>query len=151
MADVVRTLEKVPAETDALIRVRLKEIGLDAPYLVTAVTPDGEVVLRSNVSPDVLRSFGQDLINVANELEAPPTPGHTTHCSRHRRRTKRWWMAVRKTVDVFLKDKLVASYLVVVEVIDRPTDDDFIAEQMQGHYSSDDIQSARFLVRSVLE
>jgi hypothetical protein len=61
---------------------------------------------------------------------------------------------VRKTVDVFLKDKLVASYPVVVEAMDGPTDDDFIArvkEQMQGHYSSDDIRSARFLVRSVLE
>ena len=49
------------------------------PHLVIAVTPAGEVVLRSNVSPDVLRSFGQDLINVADELEAPPTLGDTTH------------------------------------------------------------------------
>ena len=52
--------------------------------------------------------------------------------------------AVRKTVDVFLKDKLVASYPVVVDAIDRPTDDDFIArvkEQMQSYYSSADIQN----------
>jgi hypothetical protein len=39
----------------------------------------GEVVLRSNVSADVLRSFGEDLKNVAEELEAPPEPGDTTH------------------------------------------------------------------------
>lgn len=61
---------------------------------------------------------------------------------------------MRKTVDVFLKDKLVAAYPVIVEAIDRPTDDDFIArvkEQMKSNYSSDDIQSARFLVRGVLE
>ena len=61
---------------------------------------------------------------------------------------------MRKTVDVFLKDKLVASYPVVLEAVDGPTDDAFIArvkEQMQNHYSSDDIQSARFLVRSVLD
>ena len=53
-------------------------------------------------------------------------------------------LPVRKTVDVFLKDKLVASYPVVVEAIDRPTDDDFIArvkEQMQSYYSSADIQN----------
>ena len=52
--------------------------------------------------------------------------------------------AVRKTVDVFLKDKLVASYPVVVDAIDRPTDDDFIArvkEQMQSYYRSADIQN----------
>ncbi len=49
------------------------------PHLVIAVTLDGQVVLRSNVSADVLRSFGEDLKNVADELEAPPKPGDTTH------------------------------------------------------------------------
>ena len=79
MADVVRTLEKVLAEADVLVRLRLKEIGLEVPHLVVAVTPDGEVVLRSNVSPDVLRSLGEDLKNIADELEAPPEPGDSTH------------------------------------------------------------------------
>jgi hypothetical protein len=36
-------------------------------------------MLRSNVSPDVLRSFGEDLKNIADELEARPEPGDTTH------------------------------------------------------------------------
>lgn len=67
------------AEADALVRLRLREIGLEVSHLVIAVTPDGEVVVRSNLSPDVLRSFGQDLINVADELEAPPRRGDTTH------------------------------------------------------------------------
>jgi hypothetical protein len=31
-----------------LVRLRLKEIGLEVPHLVIAVTPDGEVVLRGN-------------------------------------------------------------------------------------------------------
>jgi hypothetical protein len=39
----------------------------------------GMVAGRSNVSADVLRSFGEDLKNVADELEAPPKPGDTTH------------------------------------------------------------------------
>jgi len=79
MADVVRTLENVLAEADVLVRLRLKEIGLEVPHVVVAVTPDGEVVLRSNVSPDVLRSLGEDLKNIADELEAPPESGDTTH------------------------------------------------------------------------
>ena len=79
MADVVRTLQNVLAEADVLVRLRLKEIGVEVPHLVVAVTPDGEVVLRSNVSPDVLRSLGEDLKNIADELEAPPEPGDTTH------------------------------------------------------------------------
>jgi hypothetical protein len=49
------------------------------PHLVIAVTPDGQVVLRSNVSADVLGSFGEDLKNVADDLTAPPKPGDTTH------------------------------------------------------------------------
>jgi hypothetical protein len=79
MADVVRTLESVLAEADVLVRLRLKEIGFEVPHLVVAVTPDGEVVLRSNVSPDVLRSFGEDLKNIADELEETPEPEDTTH------------------------------------------------------------------------
>jgi hypothetical protein len=79
MADGVRTLEKVMVEADALVRLRLKEIGLEVPHLVVAVPPQGEVVLRTNVSPDVLRSFGEDLKNIADELEAPPKPGDTNH------------------------------------------------------------------------
>jgi hypothetical protein len=79
MKDVIRPLEKVLAEADAVIRVRLKELGLEVPHLVIAVTPDGEVMLRSNVSPDVLRSFGEDLKNIADELDASPAPDGKSH------------------------------------------------------------------------
>src|SRR4029450_10198201 len=74
-------LDEILGEADALIRERLKDRGFELPCLVIVVTPDGQVVLRGNVSADVLRSFGEDLKNVANELEAPPDPGDTTHYS----------------------------------------------------------------------
>ncbi len=77
--DPVDAIQKILGEADDLIRQRLKESQLAVPHLVIGVTPDGQVVLRSNVSPDVLRTFGQDLINVADELEAPPKQGDTTH------------------------------------------------------------------------
>jgi hypothetical protein len=35
--------------------------------------------VRSNVSADVIRAFGQDLIDVADELTAPPGPDDTKH------------------------------------------------------------------------
>jgi hypothetical protein len=63
----------------AIIRQRQKDRGLQFPHLVVAVAPDGQVVLRSNVSSDGLRSFSEDLKNVADELTAPPEPGDTTH------------------------------------------------------------------------
>jgi hypothetical protein len=77
--DAAAILEEILNEADALIRQRLKDRGLELPHLVIAVTPHGEVVLRSNVSADVLRSFGDDLKNVADELTAPPEPGDRTH------------------------------------------------------------------------
>lgn len=79
MQDAAAILEKILGEADALIRQRLKDQALELPHLILAVIPDDQVVLRSNVSPDVLRSFGEDLKNLADELEAPPKPGDTTH------------------------------------------------------------------------
>ena len=58
--DPVAIIGEILAEADALIR-RSAERGLELPHLVIAVTPDGQVVLRSNASADVLRSFGEDL------------------------------------------------------------------------------------------
>ena len=72
-------LEQVLGEADALIRRRLEEADLELPHLVMAVTPDGKLVLRSNVSADVLRSFGDSLKEVADELIAPSQSGGTTH------------------------------------------------------------------------
>jgi len=79
MKDPVQVLEEVLGEADALIRHRLKQRGIEFPHLVVAVTPDGQAILRSNVSPAALRSFGEDLIGVADEFEASPEPGDTTH------------------------------------------------------------------------
>ena len=67
------------ARYDALIRLRLKEQGLELPHLVVGATPDNQIVVRSNGDAEVMRSFGEDLMNVAEELTAPPEPGDTTH------------------------------------------------------------------------
>ena len=72
-------LAEIVGEADALIRLRLYEGGFKVPHLVIALTPENRVVLRSNVSADVLRSVGQDLINVADELTAGPEPDDTAH------------------------------------------------------------------------
>jgi hypothetical protein len=79
MTDHAQILEQVLGEADELIRRRVKEAGLEVPHVVVAVTPDGQVVLRSKVPPEVLRSFGKDLQDVADELTAPKKPGETQH------------------------------------------------------------------------
>jgi hypothetical protein len=77
--DAAAILGEILSEADALIRLRLKEQGLELPHLVMAVMPDSQVILRSSVSPDALRSFGEDLLILADDLSAPPEPGDTTH------------------------------------------------------------------------
>ena len=60
----------------ATIRLRLKEQGLELPHLVVGATPDNQIVVRSNGDPDVIRSFGEDLKNVADDFT---NPDGTTH------------------------------------------------------------------------
>ena len=45
----------ISGEPDELIRRQLQELALQVPHVVVAVSPEGEVILRSNVSADVLR------------------------------------------------------------------------------------------------
>ena len=72
-------LEQVLGEADALIRRRLEEVGLDAPHLIVAATLDSEVILRSNVDMDMVKAFGEDLQQLADEVVGPPATGDTTH------------------------------------------------------------------------
>ena len=77
--DAAAILDEILGEADALIRQRLKEQGLELPHLVVGTTPDNQIVVRSNSDHEVMRSFGEDLNNLADELTAPPEPGDTTH------------------------------------------------------------------------
>lgn len=59
---------------------------------------------------------------------------------------------MKKIVDVFIRDKLVASYPVVVTLPEEPLSDrhfiERIKEQMRaGSYAPEDIAVARFTVR----
>jgi hypothetical protein len=77
--DPAATLNTIVGEADELIRGRLKELGLEVAHVVVAVTPQGQVIFRSNVSAEVLQSFGEDLTNLADDLTATPKLGDTTH------------------------------------------------------------------------
>jgi hypothetical protein len=61
----------------------------------------------------------------------------------------------QKIVDVFLRDRLVASYPVVLTLKRRILDEDFVEqvkERMRGgSFSPDDVACARFIVRSLLD
>jgi hypothetical protein len=77
--DAAAILGEILSEADALIRLRLKGQGPELPHLVVGATPDNQIVVRSNGDNEVMRSFGEDLMNVADELTSPPEPGDATH------------------------------------------------------------------------
>ena len=57
--DAAAILGEILSEADALIRLRLKEQGLELPHLVVGATPDNQIVVRSNGDHEVMRSFGE--------------------------------------------------------------------------------------------
>ena len=79
MTESGEILENAVSVADETIRRLLNEGGVEMPHLVIGVTPNGEVVLRSNANPDILRAFAEDLVQIADEVEASPGPHETTH------------------------------------------------------------------------
>ena len=59
--------------------------------------------------------------------------------------------AVRKIVDVFVRDTLKGSYPVVLESHGFPTEVDFIDQVRngmdRGYYSAEDVKVAKFVIR----
>jgi len=72
-------LEEILGEADALDPLPPGGARDRAPALGRRRDPGWPGLLRSNVSPEALRSFGGDLKNVANELTAPSAANDTTH------------------------------------------------------------------------
>ena len=75
----IGVLEQILGEAHELIRRRLQETGLEAPLLILGATPDNQVILRGNVDMEGVRTFGESLQAVADEISASPSPGDTTH------------------------------------------------------------------------
>jgi len=77
--DPVRAIEEILGDADALIRRRLKALGLDAHYVLLAVTPDATGIIRGNAPLGALTALAEMLKDFADQAEAPPTKDHTTH------------------------------------------------------------------------
>ena len=77
MKDSATVIRSILREADELICRRRKESRLNVSHILAGVTPDRKVVLHTNVSPDVLRWFGEDLKNIAQDITAAPKPDAT--------------------------------------------------------------------------
>ena len=76
--DAAAKLEQILTEADDLIRRRLEESGMEVMHVTLAITRDGMGVVRTNVGPDLLRSMGEELVDLSSRIE-PPRPGEAKH------------------------------------------------------------------------
>jgi hypothetical protein len=51
MKDPATTIEKILSDADALIRRRLKALGIEAHHVILAMAPDGTGIIRSKLGP----------------------------------------------------------------------------------------------------
>jgi hypothetical protein len=61
-----------------LIRQRLEESGLEVMHVILGLTQGGMGVVRTNVGSELLRSMGEELIDVSGRME-PPLPSEAKH------------------------------------------------------------------------
>ena len=76
--DAAAKLEQILTEADDLIRQRLTDSGLEVMHVILAITQDGMGVVHTNVGPELLRSMGEELVDVSGQME-PPEPGDAQH------------------------------------------------------------------------
>ena len=57
---------------------RLLPDGLEVMHVILAITQDGMGVVRTNVGPNLLRSMGEELVDLSGRIE-PPRPGDAKH------------------------------------------------------------------------
>jgi hypothetical protein len=78
MKDPATAIEKILSDADALIRLRMKAVGIDAHHVILAIAPDGTGIIRSNIGPDGLREMSALLKEIAEQAGAP-TESDTKH------------------------------------------------------------------------
>ena len=76
MKDPVIAIEKVLSDADALIRRRMKALGLEVHHVILAVAPDGAGIIRSNIGPDGLGEMSVMLKEIAKQAAAPTDRKH---------------------------------------------------------------------------
>jgi hypothetical protein len=77
--DPIGSIEHILVEADALIRLRLKAIGIEANHVILALMPDGTGIVRSKVGPGGLTPMADILKDIADQTESPPTDDDTQH------------------------------------------------------------------------
>jgi hypothetical protein len=78
MKDPATAIEKILSDADALIRRRMKALGIEAHHVILAIAPDDAGIIRSNIGADGLSEMAAVLKDIA-EQAGTPTDSDTKH------------------------------------------------------------------------
>ena len=70
MKDPATAIEKILSDADALIRRRMKALGIEAHHVILAIAPDGAGIIRSNIGADGLGEMAALLKEIAEQARA---------------------------------------------------------------------------------
>jgi hypothetical protein len=76
--DPATAIEKILSDADALIRRRMKALGIEAHHVILAIAPDDAGIIRSNIGADGLTEMAAVLKDIA-EQAGTPTDSDTKH------------------------------------------------------------------------
>lgn len=80
MSDHTDALQTVLTDVDQLLREKFRDLGLpDTPFVVVAISPDNQLVLRGNLSPDGLKHMAEDLSDAADDTKTWPANDDAVH------------------------------------------------------------------------
>lgn len=80
MTNQTDALQTVLTDADELLRARFRELGLpDTAFVLVAVSPDDDIIVRGNFDPEELKMLVKDLGEVAEEASVGPTDEDPIH------------------------------------------------------------------------
>ncbi len=80
MTDQTDALQTILTDVDQLLREKFREIGFpDTPFVLAAISPGNQLVLRGNLTPDGLKHMAEDLSEAADEAQQWPANDDSLH------------------------------------------------------------------------
>ena len=80
MSDSTASLQAIFTVIDRLLRLKLEESGMtDTPFVMIAISPDDELILRGNLDPAELKMLSEALAEAAEQAVTGPANDEQLH------------------------------------------------------------------------
>lgn len=80
MTDQTDALQTILTDADEQLRERFRALGLgDTPFVLVALSPDNQMIVRGNLDPIALKMLAEDLGEAADEVAKMPANDDQLH------------------------------------------------------------------------